>query len=352
MKGRTASIAVFWVMIILFFYLFHPLECAELSRTRLREAIPRGVEFLKTNQMNHGEFKTYRAHDESLTVNLVYDASPFVTTFVTYSISFVDNPVVKNITGKALAFFLKEGEPPGLWRFWTSRSGKSIDPDLDDISCISFLLEQNDIPMKSIVPTVIGNRNEQGLFNTWVRDSGQKNDLDCVVNANVLLFLGDREETIPVCEYLNEIIIEGNMNDCFRYYLDDMAFYYMVSRAYFNGASCLEESREDLIEQVVKRQLENGSFGDELQTAFALCALLNCDYKEHQVLDEAVVYLLDTQDTTGSWRKIAFFTGLEHPAPQTVWWGSEEMTTAICVEALARFSTMINGFEKVEEKNK
>jgi hypothetical protein len=159
---------------------------------------------------------------------------------------------------------------------------------------------------------------------------GLLDNVDCVVNANVLLYLGERAETERTVDYIIRAVVEGQDATCSRLYLDRLAFYHAVSRAYASGASSLARTRELIVEQVVATRAENGSWGNELLTALAGCTLLNFGLHEPS-LTRGVEYLLETQREDGSWRRIAMFPG---PEP---YYGSEELTTALCVELLARY---------------
>jgi hypothetical protein len=80
-------------------------------------------------------------------------------------------------------------------------------------------------------------------------------------------------------------------------------------------------------------QNEDGSLGDELATAFGVCTMLNFEVPPDSSMGAAVAYLVCRQRVTGSWPISAFYAARK----DGVWWGSEEMTTAICLEALARY---------------
>ena len=64
-------------------------------------------------------------------------------------------------------------------------------------------------------------------------------------------------------------------------------------------------------------------------------------YNKLSVLTKSIDFLLDTQSNDGFWKRIAFYAGPRYPLPHSVWFGGEALTTALCVEALARFKTLI-----------
>ncbi len=265
------------------------------------------------------------------------DSTPFVTSLVLYCLGFVNGPKANEMTRKAVNFLIEEMEPPGVWRYWTSRTKQRPTPDLDDTSCASFVLKKYH-PHLDNIGIILANRNDQGLFCTWIKDDHTaKNDVDSVVNANVLLYLGEREETRAVCDYLNHIVLNDQEEGSYWYYLDHLALYYMMSRAYFNGVSSLREARDAVVNKTISRQQKDGSFGNDLNTALAVCALFNFEYNNRAVLDSAIDYILNHQRKDGAWSRVAFYTGPEAPLPHSFWFGSEELTTGFCIEALARY---------------
>lgn len=329
----------------------------ELGRAEIERSISKAIDFLYQSQLPHGEFKTVASPDQEMRDKCVLDSSPFATSLVLYSLRSVSSPKVREMTANALRFLEEEMEGPGLWRYWSSRNQRHrlLPPDLDDTCCISFILERNQRPLPANRDIILANRNRQGAFYTWLAPrsgstsspvadvgdvlnpeallmvalSGGMDDVDCVVNANVLLYLGDSEDTKAAVDYLVDVVLKEKEDGCSRFYPDRLSFYYMLSRAYREGVSSLDSVRVSVIERVVRAQDRDGSFGSELLTALAVCTLLNFDSLTSQ-LHQAVAYLLRAQREDGSWPRTPMYLG---PAP---YYGSQDLTTALCVEALAR----------------
>jgi prenyltransferase beta subunit len=159
------------------------------------------------------------------------------------------------------------------------------------------------------------------------------NNVDSVVNANVVFYLGEHDETKSTCRYLIDTINNDNESKSYRYYLDNMTLYYAVSRAYAHGTSWLSGARDAVIEKVLKSSKDHGSFGNELATACAVCSLAKFEYDDVTRLRDAARYLEQQQRADGSWRRVAMFHG------SGVYFGSEELTTALCLEALTHVAT-------------
>jgi hypothetical protein len=302
---------------------------------KLAPSVRRGLRFLYDNQLPYGEFRTYASPTRDMRVTR-FDSSIFVTTFVLYSIARIDHPCVTTMTNKATSFLKEEMRDPGLFQYYTSKNTRSIEFDLDDTACASVALQRRH-------PLVVGtlnvdyfmeNRNEAGLFYTWLGVAPPANDIDSVVNANVVFYLGDRDETKSACRYLIDTVESRNESDSYHHYLDDMTLYYAASRAYAHGTSSLGEAKEALIERVLQFSEDDGSFGNVLTTACAMCSLANVGYDGVTRLRTAARYLEKQQEADGSWRRVPMY---HQPG---VYYGSEELTTALCLEALTHIAGM------------
>jgi hypothetical protein len=305
---------------------------------KLAPSVRRGLRFLHDNQLPYGEFRTYGSPSIDMRVTF-FESSMFVTTFVLYSIARIDQPCVGMMTKKALSFLTEEMCGFGLFQYFTSKNARSIDFDLDCTACAS-------VPLQRSHPFIMGgynirhfieNQNEAGLFYTWVGDAVMANDLDSVVNANVVFYLGDRDETKSACRYLVDTIKSGHESNSYHYYLDDMTLYYAVSRAYAHGTSSLSGAREAVIKKVLQSRKEDGSFGNELSTACAVCSLANFEYDGVTRLRDAAHYLERRQRADGSWRRVAMWAAMLHQLG-VLYYGSEELTTALCLEALTHIA--------------
>jgi hypothetical protein len=66
---------------------------------------------------------------------------------------------------------------------------------------------------------------------------------------------------------------------------------------------------------------------------------MNCG-ADVDLLDRQVELIVDSQCRDGSWPRLAFYSGPRPPLPRSVWFGSEELTTALCLEAVARYAAL------------
>lgn len=337
-----------------------------MSALKPNEAIARGLEYLRRSQLPSGEFKVYMSTDHSLLTDAVIDSSPFPTSLITYSLGFAAAGEAGALIEKALRFFLAEMEGRGLWRYWTKqhRYHSIIPPDLDDIACVSYVLRRHGVAFPDNLPLLLANRDPRGLFYTWLTprwppptlaacwravlpqwlspvklyyfwklNESKPLDVDCVVNANVLLYAGERPETRPVVDYLIDSLRRGVEGCCDKWHLNPYMFQYAVSRCFREGVKALGAIRDESIGRIVAAARPDGSIGENvLDTALAACALLNWEASPPE-LASAVRYLLGTQLEEGAWPRAVLYYG----GPKKFYgWGSEELTTGFCLEALLR----------------
>ena len=140
----------------------------------LTQTIGHGLGFLERSQLPHGEFRTWASSDEAMGDGCVFDSSPFVTSLVLHCLGYADGPQARGMLDRGLDFLQEEMEPPGLWRYWSTRNERHwlLPPDLDDTCCISSVLRQNGRPVPANQAMILANRNEAGLFYTWLMPGG------------------------------------------------------------------------------------------------------------------------------------------------------------------------------------
>lgn len=317
--------------------------------------------------MDYGEFKTeicnrYKDSFAQIVEEWTFDSSPFATALILYCLNFIEEDErVQKLREQGLKFLIDEMEEGGLWRYWSSKNEKHtmIPPDLDDICCISHILKINNITFPENTEIVLNNRNKNDIFNTWLlsvdgkkvlysNDSwiiNQEDDICCIVNSNVLLYLGEIKETEKVVEYLVQVILRETETTSTPFYNHELSFYYMLSKAYYNGAFSLQFVKEIIVNKILNMQKFDGSFGNELLTSLAICSLLNYGHYSPYVC-QAIVFLIKNQQIDGSWRRIPLY-GIH---TDKAIYGSAELTTAFCLEALARYQFLDANAEHREKQ--
>lgn len=339
----------------------------KIEAKKINSAIEKGLDFLHRNQLSSGEFKSYRSTHPTMAEDCEFDSSPFPTSLIAYSLSFSKSSIAQEMIKRAIDFFLNEMERGSIWRYWTSThpNHKHIPPDLDDIVCISSILEQNKIDFDDNRKLILANRNGQGLFYTWLAprfsfplslaywrvvglealkpislyyfwklNESEPKDVDCVVNANVLFYLGNSKETQSVIDYLISVIKNEKESCCDKWHLNRFNLYYALSKNYFAGIKDFEIVRKIIVTRIISATKADGIIGENiLETALAVCALLNFGDDSVEI-GNAIRVLIESQMPVGAWQIFPIYYG----GPKKYFgWGSKEITTGFCLEALTRY---------------
>lgn len=303
----------------------------------IADALHRAIAFLERAQLPSGELRVLAAGKP--------DPSVFPTALAAHALSFA--PAAERVRERALDFLMREMEPHGLWKHWTREHPyrHQLPPDLDDTSCASAALVRAGRSFPDNRALLLRNRNRHGLFYTWkltlaqlrhplvcfaffTKTSAKPFDIDAVVNANTLHYLGDVPE---VAQHLLRVLRENREPHCDKWYENPFAIWYFFSRA-------LQASTPEAGELIAKK-IAATSPSNALEHALAICAL------RYWNRTADVAPLLALQLESGAWPAAPLYHGgrarrrdgtFAAPHPDTPHWGSEELTTAFCVEALAR----------------
>ena len=337
-------------------------------RNDLEQAIAQGIDCLHAAQLPSGTFQIFCSPHPLLEEKCEPDYSTFQTAQISYCLNFTKSDRVEEIVRKAIRFLVSTMQDGCVWRYTCSPNPDYLPPDVDDTACISFLLRRHGVSFPDNTGVILGNRDSRGLFYTWILPrltlttrmsywrvalrqllkmrqlywfytvtECKQNDVDLVVNANVLHYLGERPETAPIIRYLIQIIEEQAEETCDKYYADRFNFYYFLSRNYAAGIRAFEVVGDTIVARIKSYAHPDGVIGDHiLHTAQAACALM--DWKDHStVLNNAIQAILCARESTGGWQKFPFY--YSGPSKKLAW-GSEELTTGFCLEALSRYRNL------------
>jgi hypothetical protein len=327
-----------------------------------RSSLLNGINFLHRHQSNYGEFETVLSSESSMTkTKPCLASSPYLTSFVLHSISFIrEDEKVLRMTEKSLDFLLSAMEEHSTWRFYPANNRKviyadgafrkfdmRIVPDFDDTACASYALRTNKVSFPSNEELFYNAKMPGGAFPTWVLDKQElikekdyvppHNNICCGVNANVLMYLGDNSRTKDVSSYINQVILHGKEAESCDYFPNPLALYYLISRAYFTGASSLSESQSAITEKLLCYLHSEQHSLDVLSIALAVASLLNFNCFTHD-LDKWIDIIIDRQQADGSWPAKSFFID----SPGGNYYGSRELTTAIAIEVISRASLLVD----------
>lgn len=333
----------------------------------LDKAIKNGVLYLYDHQHPNGEFCCYISPDEDM--KLAYaDSSVFSTSLISNCILDLRTiSEVNEILDKASGFLLYQMMRGGVWNNFTILNPlfPLCPPDVDNTACAAVVLKKLNKDYPNHLPLLLANRNKNGLFYTWftfrpkfnriknywllslreikhpvgsflfwTKTEASRYDVDAAVNANALYYLGLNEHTDVIVDYMLEVIAQNKEDNCDLWYRNSFTIYYFFSRNYNAGIKRLAPAAKSIILRILETVRPENAFGKSiLDTAFGIISLINCGHKS-DVIGKAVNYLLSQQDRSGCWPRCAVYYG----GPKKLQtYGSEEMTTGFCLEALALY---------------
>lgn len=328
-------------------------------------ALRRGIEFLRINQLPTGEFVTLAGPDPDLLTSCDRDPCNFTTMHVANSLLASGVREGLDLAQRAGKFLFSQMLPGGLWRFWTQDhpGARGMPPDVDDTACITNLLQRMGYSLPDNRALLAANRSSEDLFYTWIlprrrfllrpqtwkalgsfmwnsrsiaiffcsgKEPPQKNGVDAVVNANALLVCGGEHRAGSVVAWLARLIDQGRAAQSDRWYQSEFSLGYAIARAFEFERTLLSP-----LVPIVVQSLRNLSRGElsSLDAAQLLCAAFGLGLSDRS-LDRLIGALLAAQGNDGSWPARAHYYGGYARARA---WGSSELTTAFCVEALGRY---------------
>ncbi|MBU3665921.1 MAG: hypothetical protein FGM15_08635 [Chthoniobacterales bacterium] len=333
-----------------------------------QRSVRAGLEFLEKSQLPSGEFLTLVGPGPDLLQDAKHDPSVFTAVNVATSLIDIDDLGARRIVRHAADFLLTEMQPGGLWKFWTKAhpGSRGMPPDVDDTACAASLLGALGYSMPDNRRMLLANLNRQGLFRTWITPSSKhllfrkgraflsaslssraarriffecgseiprKDTFESVVNANVLLYLGDIRETLPVASWLSGVVRKGAASGTDRYYQSDLALFYALTRAVERGCASVRPLMPLISDRV------SGIDWRGLSSLYlALCIRVQSSVAPDSAnLDEKVSALLSAQLEDGGWPACAFYYD---GYGRDLCWGSRELTTGFCIEALERYGKL------------
>ncbi|TGE25352.1 hypothetical protein E5K00_09240 [Hymenobacter aquaticus] len=354
-----------------------PLAPVASAPSDLNPAIERALTYLHRRQLADGQFAVYCALELPMQGWRYADSAVFPTALVAHCLLHAEkqSALADEMLSQATEFMRNQMNHGGLWNHFTNLHHlRHLCPlDIDDTACVSAVLRARGVacPVPTNVPLILANRNDEGLFYSWfllrlrwvpnrtfwrvaAREllhpvksllfwrgvEASRNDVDGVVNANALYYLGDIPETQPVIAFLLRIIAQKQEGTCDLWYLDPFFVYYSFTRCYHAGITQLEPMRQPIIDRILAQAKPDGRLGETLaDTAWAVCSLLNLGSYPAELVP-AVRYIQQTQGEHGEWPRWLLYYG---GPKRLLGWGSEELTTAFCLEALVRYQALAGG---------
>jgi hypothetical protein len=318
---------------------------------RAKTAITKGLAFLAERQRPSGELQACLSRP--IAPEPAHDPSIFATALIARSLVGIGE--ARDLRQRACDFIESHRERFGVWRHWTRGHAQFhyVPPDIDDtaVACIALHANGRDVPANTDLLFASRDR-ESGLFFSWISwrlrwvssfaywwislthllrhpfrstafylvTPAARQDIDGVVNANALFYLGRSAQTEPVVGFLLRVLGEHRETVCDKWYDDPFVVWYFFSRA-------LRHSDIDGGTLVLDR-LRSAAPQNALDRALALCVEQDWGAPPE---DSSIATLLDLQQASGGWPLAFFYKG------GRTRWGSEELTTGFCLEALDRW---------------
>jgi hypothetical protein len=331
---------------------------------RIDCAIESGLAFLAVTQTAEGEIPIFICERRDMNGPLHPDPCIFPTALAGYALGFV--PGAASVLERAIRFLVDQRSATGVWHHWRRDHSHftTLPPDIDDTSCVSLLFDRHGISGAADRRILLQNRNRQGLFYTWFLPrlrwssaphrrvvieqlrlilkqgrffnnmSAEADDVDAVVNANCLYALGNFKGDHLIIQYLLNVLGAGDETSCDKWYDNPFAVWYFLSRVL--------TARVPEAADLILRRLATAEPESALDFALGISTLISC---KRFPAEEWISRLLDAQLANGAWPRATIYTGgrkhgpdgrLGPPPPGTPFWGSEAVTTAFCLQALAQ----------------
>jgi len=306
----------------------------------IHRAIEKGVAYLESAQLPSGEIPIEISPIPEMNGECVLDSAVFPAALAARALSIT--PSAERLRSRALDFLLRQMNPEGLWCYPCSESPHYdyVPLDTDDTAIASTALAAAGRRFPNNRALLLAHRERSGLFRTWIvrwwrhplmtyrffQYTADLRDVDAVINANVVIYLGICEETRPAIEHMLAVLRANREMMSTIWYGSRFTVWYFFSQA-------LHEIAPEAGEMIVPR-IEATVPVNSLELAVAASTLLLWN----RVPD--VGPLIEAQLPSGAWPRAGFYH-MGHrrldSQPKPPWWGSEALTTVFAVEALTRY---------------
>lgn len=342
-----------------------------LSRlNQVEQAVERGIDYLRHHQHPNGEFCCYRALDRRMQEQCTPDSVAAPTAIIANTLlGLNDHPKVSAVLVRAVSFLDYQMMRGGACNYYTLRNPlfPLCPPDVDSTVHVGALFDalNVDYPRADMRSLLLLNQGNNGALYTWLmlrprptlnrlywrtglrivkrpfdsllfwkKQGYRRTDVGKVINANALYYLGLSEATQPILDYLVKLVHTKQEPASDSWYRSPITFYYALGRLIDKGVRQLENVRPVVLERLLSHQQPDGLFGESpLETAQALSALIYWQGNP-MVIERTATVLLAQQAKQGEWSRTVL---LGREPGKTAGWGSEELTTGFCLEALTSY---------------
>lgn len=331
-------------------------------------AVDSALEWLTAHQRPTGELPSFASALGSGSEEWTPDTLNFITALVALALDEIDDPRAVGIVDRSVRFLRSELERGDLWRYWarTSDQHDYTPPDADDTACCSMAVARRGIGTKRNVALLLDNRDERGRFRTWfvhhrssslqfrwatreewlprvrrrraelwANSEAEPDDVDGVVNANVLRYLGPELAPVEAIEWVVELVEAGLEGRCDKWHRNPTTAWAAIADGSRTGITGFRSLAPVVVRRILDRLDSSEPFGPALDTGQALVALRSFSAATEvprSAIELMAEQLVNSQRPDGSWSRSVFYFG----GPDEVFgWAAEALSTAVAVRALA-----------------
>lgn len=304
--------------------------------------------------MASGEFNVWTCADQALTACQA-DNEPLATGIILRAVARV--PQAATLCARAAHFLEQAKDPDGLYRYY-QRGHPLYDKQpalLEDTVVNLTALEAAGRKAPDLSGPLLAYQTEAGPFHLYAipleelrqlqadpQRAAQRMDpafarfiaaVEPVANAEIQAYLARHgRSSASLCAYLLDVVERGVEPGRYSvFYPSPYAYLAAFSEAYADGAQCLAPRVPAVKARLVQAQHADGSWGSVVETAWAGVALLRLGHRGGATA-HAAAWLARQQRADGSWPREAYWSVAQPPR----WYGSEEVTTGIVLDFLAR----------------
>lgn len=311
----------------------------------LNTALLKGIQFIHSQQQPNGSFLTLYSDDPHTFRCSQKLPDVFTTALVLNCLNSLDStPLLEEIKKNAAVFLLSQKSEWWSFNYWDRASLEyqkySCPDDLDDTFCglsalyayNPTLIDENSLVKITTLLTTLEST-LGGPYRTWIVNADADEvwkDIDLAVNSNVAFFLSLLDIHLPkLMKYLKSKV---NQDQVFSpYYPTVFPLIYYISRVH----------QDKKLKSILLNQLSNNKCWDnQLHTALAVSSCINLKMPV-TVIADSVSHLVNTQ-TAGKWDPSPFYIGASLKNSSPAYSGSAVLTTAFCLESLAKYQRYQN----------
>jgi hypothetical protein len=321
-----------------------------VKASEIKTIIQHALACIVEEQQQNGGFLSFSSSDpQNFSRHKVHRTTFFTSTILHTVAPYIRRREMSLFLERSVTFLEEEKSVQATYNYWQRSAPETKDlpypDDLDDTIAAFIALASCDptyisggtmAAIVSVLTTL--ETQEGGPYRTWLVPPDSPavwTDVDMAVNCNIGFFFSLYGVSLPGLEnYIEKKVAALDFTS--PYYFSSYPVLYYLSR-FYRGAAVPE-----IIKFIISQRNNNGSWGNPLQTALAISALLRWNYPEED-LAISIEYIAN-QWQTELWQPYAFCLD---PASRgkKYYAGSRALTASFCAEAFQLYLDKINSFQ-------